>query len=127
MTTVFAFAIFAALIWSGFKYYAVYVALVDTFPPEWRDSLTARFALSQAALSPSTPLVVQADYVASEIGGCLVTFLLSLLLFSVGEARGGWLLAAIFLLIIASTIRSARKYWENRRRQSVTATKDDDG
>ena len=56
-------------------------------PAEWRDLITARFALDHIALNPSTPLPVQADYMASLVGGCLAGFFITLLVFSVGETK----------------------------------------
>lgn len=124
MTIVLVFATFAALIWPAYKYYSVYSALVDSFPPELRGS-TARYALPQFALRSSTPLELQADYVASQIGGCLALFFLSLLVFSVGQMVGGWLFLAIFLSAAASTIKPARTYWQNRQRAAIEQQKDE--
>jgi hypothetical protein len=115
MTLVLSFAILAAFGWSAFKYFSAFSALEDSFPPEWRDSITARFALASVALNPSTPLPIQADYVASLAGGCLAVLFITLLAFSVGETRGGWLFFAIFAVCVASTIKSAMKYFRNRK------------
>jgi Ca2+/Na+ antiporter len=119
MIVVLAFAIFSALFWAGFKYYAVYFALVDSFPPEWRNTSSARVAIDQFALSPSTPLAVQADYVASQVGACLAAFFLWLLVFLVGQTIERWLFLAILLVFVVSTVKSARLYWKNRNRSMI--------
>ena len=125
MIVVLAFASFAALLWAGFKYYAVYFALVDSFPPEWRNTSTERFAIDQFALSPSTPLAVQADYVESQFAGCLGVFVLWLLLFFVDQTNKHWLVLAGFVVVAASTIRSARLYWKNRKGSMMIGSHDD--
>ena len=62
-------------------------ALVDSFPPEWRNTSIERFAIDQFALSPSTPLAVQAGYVAPQFGGCLAAFVSWLLSAKAGEGK----------------------------------------
>ena len=88
-------------------------------PPEWRDSITARFALDHIALNPSTPLPIQADYIASLVGGCLAILFTALLVFSVGETKGGWLFVAILAVCLASTVKSAKTYLSNRKRAAI--------
>lgn len=79
----------------------------------------ARFAIDQFALSPSTPLAVQADYVASQLGACLAAFFLWLLAFLVGQTIERWFFLAILLVFVASTVKSARLYWKNRKRSMI--------
>jgi hypothetical protein len=124
MTIVLVFATFAALIWSAYKYYSVYSALVDSFPPELRGS-TARYALPQFALRSSTPLELQADYVASQIGGCLALFFLSLPVFSVGQNGRRLALSSDFPKCRCVHNQSARTYWQNRQRAAIEQQKDE--
>ncbi len=53
---------------------------------------------------------------ASLVGGCLAGFFITLLVFSVGETKGGWLFLAILVVCVASTVKSAMKYWKNCNR-----------
>ena len=112
----FAFAAFASLFWAGYKYESVRSELVDSFPPEFQDEVASRFALRHYALRPSTPLRLQADYVASLIGGCLMGFFLLLLVLSAGDARASWVFLAVLLIGIASTVKPVRTYLKNRSR-----------
>jgi len=119
MTAVLTFAIIAAFGWIAFNYFSVSSALKESMPPEWRDSITERFAIDSFALNPSTPLPIQADYIASLVGGCLAVLFTTLLVFSVGETVGGWFFLAIFAVCVASTVKSAVKYWKNRKRAAI--------
>lgn len=119
MTVILVLAIFAALGWTAFKYLSVSSALNESMPPEWRDSITARFARGHIALNPSTPLPIQTDYIVSLVGGCLAGLFITLLVFSVGETTAGWFFLAIFALCVASTAKSAMTYWKNRSRAAI--------
>jgi hypothetical protein len=119
MSLVLTFAIIATLGWSAFKYFSVFSALEGSFPPEWRDTVTAPFALDRIALDPSTPLRIQADYMTYLVGGCLAVLFITLLVFSVGETRGGCLFLAISAICMASTIKSAVTYWKNRKHAAI--------
>jgi hypothetical protein len=119
MTAVLTFAIIAAFGWTAFNYYSVSSALKESMPPGWRDSITERFAIDSFALNPSTPLPIQADYIASLVGGCLTVLFTALLVFSVGETTGGWLFLAILVVCVASTAKSAMTYWKNRTRAKI--------
>jgi hypothetical protein len=119
MTAVLTFAIIAAFGWAAFNYFSVSSALKESMPPEWRGTITERFAIESFALNPSTPPPIQTDYMASLVGGCLAVLFLTLLVFSVGETKGGWLFLAILALCVASTVKSAMKYWKNRKRAAI--------
>lgn len=65
MAAVFVVGTGIAMIWSAVKYLIVCRALVDSLPPQ----LPSRFAFPVFALSHSTPLSLQAEYVKSLWGG----------------------------------------------------------
>ena len=98
-------------------YQRVYDALIDTFPLELRDPHTSRFAIHPIALSPSTPLALQADYVKSEVGICsaLLAGVLSSFLF--GNVVLGLAWSVIFLVSAVVTFRSWKAYKANRDRR----------
>jgi hypothetical protein len=73
LTAVFAIASAIAAIWSMVKYQIVYNSLIGSFPPQFQDPLTSRYAFPVLALSPSTPLSLQADYVKSLWGFCVLS------------------------------------------------------
>jgi hypothetical protein len=93
----------------------VYRALIDSFPPELKDDLTAKFALHVIALSPSTPLSLQAEYLKSLAAGCVAVLCFSLSLFCADKVEG-WLALGGCLLIAISTIKSWKTYRQNRNR-----------
>jgi hypothetical protein len=116
ITPFLAFACAVAAIWSAFKYQTVYYALINSFPLEFQDPLNSRSAFPEFALSPSTPLALQADYVKSLAGGCFAMLCFSLWFFSFGQVIGGWLGLGSFLLIATSTIKSWKTYKANCNR-----------
>jgi hypothetical protein len=89
--------------------------LIDSFPPELKDELTAKFALHTIALSPSTPLSLQAEYVKSLAAGCVAMFCFSLALFCAGKVDG-WLALGGFVLVAFSTVKSWKTYRHNCNR-----------
>lgn len=119
MAAIFIIAGVTAFIWSAFKHRGVYHALIDSFPPEFQDGLSSRFAIHTIALSPSTPLSLQADYVKSLAGFCLAFLCVSLFLFSLQEVRVGFLFLAVTFISAVSTTKSWKTYMENCNR-SVT-------
>jgi hypothetical protein len=124
LTAVFAIATAVAAIWSIYKYQTVYHALINSFALEFQDPLNSRYAFPEFALSPSTPLALQAEYVKSMAGGCFSMLCFSLSFFSFGQVIGGWLGLGAFLLIAASTIKSWKIYKANCNR---TVVRDDKG
>jgi hypothetical protein len=66
-------------------------ALSRLLPPEFAEGITRRFTPSVFALSPSTPLSVQKDYVNVLVAGSFAMLCLSLIVFSNGEVLGGCL------------------------------------
>jgi len=122
VTALFAIPCVAAFIYAAWRNQAVHYALIDSFPPELKDEMTAKVALHAIALRPSTPLPVQADYVNSLVAGAFAMLCFSLTLFSLGEVFGGWLALIMSLISAVLTIKSWWTYNENRSR---VAARDD--
>lgn len=93
MAAVFIVGCGMAMIWSVVKYLIVYRALVDSIPPQ----LCPRYAVPVYALSPSTPLPLQAEYVKSAWGGCVAFLCVSLCFFSLQELA----VACVSLIVLA--------------------------
>jgi hypothetical protein len=107
-----------AFIWAAIRNHLVYRALIDSFPPELKDDLTAKFALHVIALSPSTPLSLQAEYMKSLMAGCVAMLCFSLALFCAHRIEG-WLVLGGFLLVGFSTIKSWKTYRQNCDRKAA--------
>jgi hypothetical protein len=117
VTALFAISCVAAFIWSALQTRAVHNALIDTFPPEFKDNLTEKFAFHVIALSPATPLSVQADYLNSQMVGCFGILCFSLAFFSAGEVFGGWLALGAFFMSAISIVKAWKTYKENCNRK----------
>jgi hypothetical protein len=115
VTAVFGMVGAIAFVWSAVRNHLVYRALIDSFPPELKDGLTAKFALHVIALSPSTPLSLQAEYLKSLAAGCVAMLCFSLSLFCADKIEG-WLALGGCLLIAISAIRSWKTYRQNCNR-----------
>ena len=110
---VFAVTSLIAGVWSAVNYQIVYYALIDSFPPQFQDSLNSRYAFPVYAMSPSTPLSLQADYLKSLAGGCFAMLCFSLSCFSFQRADGGCLALVGFSAAAVSAIKSWKTYKEN--------------
>jgi len=106
----------AAFLRAWFLQNAVDDALSRSLPPEFTEGITSRFTPSVFALSPSTPLSVQADYVNVLVAGSFAMLCLSLMIFLNGEVVGGWLMFGIFLAGVFSTFRAWKTYKKNCNR-----------
>jgi hypothetical protein len=106
----------AAFLWAWFLQNEVDDALSRLLPPEFAEGITRRFTPSVFALSPSTPLSVQKDYVNVLVAGSFAMLCLSLIVFSNGEVLGGWLMFGIFLVSVFSTFKAWKTYKENCNR-----------
>jgi hypothetical protein len=115
VTAVFGMVGAIAFVWSAVRNHLVYRALIDSFPPELKDGLTAKFALHVIALSPSTPLSLQAEYLKSLAAGCVAMLCFSLSLFCADKIEG-WLALGGCLLTAISAIRSWKTYRQNCNR-----------
>jgi hypothetical protein len=94
-------------------------ALSRSLPPELSEGITGRFTPSVFALSPLTPLSVQADYVKSLVAASFGLLCISLMIFSIGEVLGGWLSFGVVLVNTFSTLKAWKTYKENCNRPSA--------
>jgi hypothetical protein len=115
MAAVFGVVSAIAVIWAAFHNHLVHRALIDSFPAELKGDITAKFALHTIALSPSTPLPLQANYMKTMAAGCVAMFCFSMSLFCAGKVEG-WLVLGGFLLIVFSTIEAWKSYKQNCNR-----------
>lgn len=120
MAAVFFVAGAIALIWSAVRYEIVYRSLVDSFPAQFQDDLTSRYAFPVLALSPSTPLPLQADYMKALWGSCVGCLCISLGFFAFGNVPFGCLLLLGFIWAVFSTMKSWKTYKENCNRSGLT-------
>lgn len=101
-------------------------ALSRILPPEFTEGITSRFTPSVFALSPSTPLSVQKDYVNVLVAGSFAMLCLSLIGFANGEAVFGWLMFAIFLSSVFSTFKAWKTYQENCNRPPASREQEEE-
>ncbi len=116
MVEVFALGAVIALICAAVLYQSVYCALVSSFPLQFQDDLNSRYYFSEAALHPSAPFPLQANYVKSLALGCLGMLCASSAFFFGGRMDGGLLFLAGSALIAFSTAKSWRAYRQNCKR-----------
>lgn len=105
-----------ALIWSGVRSEVLSRKLVDSFPPQFQDDLSSRYAFSVFALSPSTPLELQAEYMKCQCAGCAGFLCISLGFFFAQNIPAGGLVLLGFMLGVFWTFRSWKTYQENCNR-----------
>ena len=67
MAAVFGVICALAFLWSAVKYQMVYVATIDSLPPQFQDELNSRYAFPVYALAHSTPLELQAEYIKRQM------------------------------------------------------------
>jgi TRAP-type C4-dicarboxylate transport system permease small subunit len=113
MAAVFAVGCGIAMIWSAVKYQIVYRSVIDSFPPQFQELPTSRYAFPVLALSHSTPLPLQAEYVKSLWSACVGFLCLSLCFFSLPQPIIGCVCLVVFLASTFSTIKSWKTYKEN--------------
>lgn len=102
-----------ALLLSGVRYQVVYRSLVDSFPPQFQDDLTSRYAFPVLALSPSTPLTLQSDYMTALWGSCVGLLCISLGFFASQNVLFGGLCLLGHCWAVFSTMKSWKTYKEN--------------
>jgi hypothetical protein len=105
-----------AAIWSAVKSQVLYRKLVDSFPPQFQDELTSRYAFSVFALSSSTPLPLQAEYMKCQYAGCGCFLCISLGIFFLGNVVLGSFVLLGFVFSAFSTFKSWKIYQENCNR-----------
>jgi hypothetical protein len=92
------------------------VRLVDSFPSQFQDDPTSRYAFPVLALQPSTPLPLQAEYVKASWGGCVAVLCVSLCFFSIQEPIVGCVVLVVFFASVFLAIKGWRTYQENCNR-----------
>jgi len=112
-------------LWSAVKSHVVYRSIVDSFPPQFQDDLSSRYAFPVLVLSPSTPLELQAEYMKSLLGGCAVFPCVSLGFFAARNVVFGCFMFIAFIWSVFSTIRSWKTYKENCERPMVNDQMDE--
>jgi len=113
-----------AAIWSAVKSEVVRRSLVDSLPPQFQDDYTSRYAFSVYALSTSTPLPLQAEYMKSSWGFCVFCLCISLgFFFSQNVVFGSFFLLWFFWAVF-STMKSWRTYKENCSRETSQNAKE---
>jgi hypothetical protein len=100
-------------IWSAVRSQVIYRQLIDSFAPQFQDELTSRYAFHVYALSPSTPLPLQAEYMKVLYCGCVCPLCISLGLFSLGNVVLGCFILLGFVLAAFSTFKSWKTYRAN--------------
>ena len=125
MVALFAVGCGMAMICSAIRYEFVYRSVKDSFPPQFQDDLTSRYAFPVLALSPSTPLPLQAEYLKAMWGGCVAFLCLALCFFSLQELIVGCLGLIVFFVQTFSTIKSWKTYKENCDRTAVHDVKEE--
>jgi hypothetical protein len=121
-----AASLFFAIVGSATFVYTVIVsqkahnALIELLPPQFQDPLNSRYAVDVYALSSSTPLALQADYIKSLIGFWFAVLCLALFcIFFFDQAWARWLPSVVFVVMTASTIKTWKKYKANCNRPLV--------
>ena len=105
-----------AAIWSAVKYQIIYNSIVDSFPPQFQDGLSSRYAFPELVLSPTTPLSLQAEYVKCMWGSCVFFLCVSLGSFASRNEAFGGLFLLVFVGAVFKTIKSRKTYQENCNR-----------
>jgi len=112
------FASAAVFFWSAVKGQEVSDALIDSYPPEFREPVLWRTGFHVFVLSPSTPVVLQAAYLQSLAGFCFVTLGVSLCCFILGQIIVGWIVLIMFFSFTVLTIKSWTTYRANCNRKT---------
>jgi len=116
MAAVFFVMAATAGILSAIRYQIVYHSLVDSFPLQFQDDLTSRYAFPVLVLSPSTPLSLQADYMRASWGSCVCCLCVSLGFFLSQNIAFGCFVLVGFFWAVFRTIKSWKTYKENSNR-----------
>ena len=109
---------------SAIRGHIVYSSIRDSFPPQFQDDLSSRYAFGVYALEHSTPLPLQASYVKSLGGGCAGFLCVSLGFFVSGNIPSGCLSLLFFFAVAYSTMKSWKAYKENCSRAESRQAKE---
>jgi len=113
MAVVFFVMAAIAALFSAVRYQTVYYSLIDSFPLQFRDEPTSRYAFPVLALSPSTPLALQTDYKTALWAACACILCISLGLFAAQNMVFGCLCLPGFVWTVFSTVKAWTTYKEN--------------
>lgn len=105
-----------AVVWTIIKCQTAYAALMESLPPQFQDGLSSKFAFPEYVLRPSTPLLLQAEYVKSQIGSCFAALGISLLFFLSEKLLAGSIALIVFFGFTVLTIKSWKAYQSNSKR-----------
>ena len=108
-----------AAVWGIYKYQTVYSTLISSFPLEFQGGEISRHAFPVIALSASTPLELQWDYVTSQVGLCFAALCFWLCWLFTDQVLARWLFLIVVLAAAASTAKSWKAYEKNRKRRLV--------
>lgn len=108
MAVVFAVGCGIAFIFAAVKNQIVYRAIIDSFPPQFQDPYKSRYAIHAWALSHSTPLPLQAEYMESLWAACVAFLCLALCFFFLRQP----IIGCVFLAVFAGSVFSAAKSWK---------------
>jgi hypothetical protein len=110
--------------WGGIRNHIVYLKIKDTFPEQFDDELFSRFAFGVYAISRSTPLPLQTEYMKSMGWGCVSFLSMSLGFFISGNIPFGCLCLLASLAIASSIMKDWKAYKENCSRAESQQTKE---
>lgn len=113
MAAVFFVITAIAAIWSGVRSEVLRRELVESFAPQFQDDLMSRYALHVYALAPSTPLLLQAEYMKVLYGGCGAALSGSLGFFAAGNVVFGCFVLIGFFWATYVTFKSWKTYRMN--------------
>jgi hypothetical protein len=100
-------------LWAGIRNHIVYLKIRHTFPPQFQDDLSSKFAFGVYAVSHSTPLPLQTEYLKSKAWACVSFLSVSLGFFILGNIRFGCVCLLAFIVIAYSTMKDWKTYKEN--------------
>jgi len=106
-----------AFLWTTYRSQKIFYALLDSFPLQFRDELTSRYAFHYVALARSTPLHLQRAYVGTLIVFCLVPLGVSLSCLLLEKVIISGILFAMFIGLALTAGMSWRTYRSNCNRQ----------
>ena len=103
-------------LWGVIRNHIVYLKIRHTFPPQFQDDLSSKFAFGVYAVSHSTPLPLQTEYLKSKGWGCVSFLSVSLGFFIQGNIPLGCLFLLMLSVLAYSTMKDWKEYKENCRR-----------
>ena len=111
-------------IWGAIRGHIVYCSIRDSFLPQFQDDLSSRYAFSVYALSHSTPLPLQAEYMKPQGCGCAFFLCVSLGFFILGNIPLGCLCLLGFSAIAFGAMKDWKTYKEYCSRAKSQQTRE---